>query len=123
MPLLKIAGAVLVVVAAEIVNTSAGVVVPPDDTVTFAAPVAVVKDAGTAAVSVVEDENVVVRPEPFHTTCAVWLKPVPVTASVNAAPPAVALKGFNWVNESALAPEAMLPVKFTVADCGEVAES
>ena len=39
--------------------------------------------------------KVVARADPFHWTTALEEKPLPVTASVNAGPPAVAEFGFN----------------------------
>jgi len=46
-------------------------------------------EAGIATVNLVEDTKVVVGLSPFHCTTESGTKPVPVTVSVNAAPPAV----------------------------------
>jgi hypothetical protein len=49
--------------------------------------------AGICACSDVELLNDVVRAAPFQSTTEPWMKFVPVTVRVNAAPPAVALAG------------------------------
>jgi hypothetical protein len=71
--------------------------VPPEETVTVAVPAAAIKLAGTAAVNCVALPKVVVRVAPFHRTTAPEAKPVPLTISVNAAPPATAVFGFSDV--------------------------
>jgi hypothetical protein len=50
-----------------------------------------------AAVNWVEEIYVVVRFEPFHCTTELDTKPVPLTVSVNAAPPATAVLGLRLV--------------------------
>jgi hypothetical protein len=62
-------------------------------TVTFAVPELAISLAGTAAVICVAVTNVVVSAAPFHFTTELARKPLPLTVSVNAAPPADALVG------------------------------
>ena len=71
---------------------------PPDTTVIVAVPAAVVRLAETGAVSWPAFTNVVTNPEPFHCTDAPERNPLPLTVSVNAGPPAVALVGFRDVS-------------------------
>jgi hypothetical protein len=67
--------------------------VPPPgaalNTVTWAVPAVAMSDAGIATVNRVAETYVVVRLAPFHHTAEPLTKPVPLTVSVNAAPPAV----------------------------------
>ena len=82
--------------AALIVNVSAPDVPPPGvglNTVTEAVPAVAMSLAGTAAVNCVAVPGVVTNAAPFHFTTEVLMKFVPVTVSVNAAPPAVAEDG------------------------------
>jgi hypothetical protein len=58
-------------------------------TVTWAVPAAAMSAAGIAALKRVEEAKVVVRFAPFHCTTESATKPLPLTVSVNAAPPAV----------------------------------
>ncbi|HEY4817520.1 MAG TPA: hypothetical protein VIH67_08810 [Candidatus Acidoferrum sp.] len=69
--------------------------VPPDAvfTVTAAVPMLAIKAAGTAAVSCVKLPNVVASATPFHSTTFPATKLLPLTASVNAEPPAFLLEG------------------------------
>jgi hypothetical protein len=79
-----------------IVNVCAFDVPPPGagfTTVTDAAPAAATFAAGTIAVSLIEDTNVVTRGEPFQLTVEVETKLVPFTVKVNWADPAVAEAG------------------------------
>ena len=59
------------------------------ETVTIAVPPVAMSAAVMAACKLVLDTNVVVRALPFHCTVEEDTKPVPVTVSVNAAPPAI----------------------------------
>ena len=62
---------------------------PPGDgltTLTVAVPTAVISDAGTVAVSEVDDTKVVARFAPFQVTTDVDTKFVPVTVSMKAGP-------------------------------------
>ncbi len=65
--------------------------------VMLALPALAIKLAGTAAVSCAELTNVVVSAVPFHCTLAPERKLVPLTVSVNPAPPAVAEVGLRLV--------------------------
>ena len=71
--------------------------VPPpgvgSNTVTWAVPATAVSAAGIAAVNRVAETNVVVRFAPFHCTTKPLKKPLPLTVSVKAAPPAVRAVG------------------------------
>jgi hypothetical protein len=67
--------------------------VAPAATVTLALPAVAIRLAGTAAVNRVALVNVVASGEPFHCTVSLETKPVPVTVSVMAGPPAVAELG------------------------------
>jgi hypothetical protein len=62
-------------------------------TVTVAVPETVIRLAGTAALNCVADTNVVLSAEPFHCTLSPLTKFVPLTVSVNPAPPATAVPG------------------------------
>src|SRR5439155_593156 len=81
---------------AVIVNVC-GLEVPPPgagvNTVTEAVPAVAMSAAVICAVSCVLLPNVVVRWPPFHCTMDELMKFVPVTVSVNAAPPATAVLG------------------------------
>jgi len=66
-------------------------------TVTLALPVFVIRLPGTAAVNCVPFTKVVESGVPFHCTVAPETKPVPLTVSVNAAPPAMAPFGLSEV--------------------------
>jgi hypothetical protein len=59
------------------------------NTVTWAVPAVAMSEAGIAALNRVEETYVVVRLAPFHWTTESVAKPVPLTVSVKAAPPAV----------------------------------
>src|SRR5207249_3071331 len=67
-------------------------------TVTLAMAATARSVAGIAAVSWVALTNVVVRVAPFHLTVLPLTKLLPVTVSVKAAPPVVALAGDSVVN-------------------------
>ena len=75
--------------------------VPPPgvelNTVTWAVPDSAMSAAVIAAVNRVEDTYVVVRLDPFHCTTELMTKPLPLTVSVNAVPPALAVFGFRLV--------------------------
>jgi len=62
-------------------------------TVMGTVPVAAISAALIEAVTRVLLTKLVVRGEPFHRTTAPFTKPVPLTVSVNADPPAAALLG------------------------------
>jgi hypothetical protein len=86
----------LIVGTARIVNVCAFEVPPPGvgfTTVMEAVPAAAISDAGTVAVSCVEETNVVAREVPPQRTVEVETKFVPVTVTVNWGPPAVAQAG------------------------------
>ena|ERR1700730_5460407 len=68
-------------------------------TVTCAEPAFAMSAAVIAPLTVVPFTKVVVRGEPFQSTCDVDTKPVPLTVRVNAAPPCVALEGWSLVND------------------------
>src|SRR6267143_5645078 len=90
--------------------------VPPSTpgivTVTWALPAAAISEAGIAAVTWVGLTRVVVRAVPFQRTLAPMSYPVPVSVSVNPAPPVVALEGDSAVS---VGPPA-LTGKVTAAD-------
>lgn len=67
-------------------------------TVTLAVPAAAMSLAGIAAVNCVALTKVVVRRFPFHQTVDALTNPLPLTVSVNAAPPAVVELGFKLVS-------------------------
>jgi hypothetical protein len=75
--------------------------VPPPgaglNTVTCAVPATAMSEAGTEAVSCVDETKLVVRSEPFHLTTEPEIKFVPFTVRVNPAPPAVAEFGLRLV--------------------------
>jgi hypothetical protein len=80
------------------VNVRALEVPPPGaglNTVTWTVPAAAISEAEIAAVSCVEDINVVVRFDPFQRTIEPATKLVPLTVSVNPAPPEVADVGLK----------------------------
>src|SRR5207237_45177 len=88
------AGVVIVNVwAPEVPPSTPGIV-----TVTWAVPTAAMSEAGIAAVTCVGLTRVVVRAPPFQPTLAPMSNPVPVSVSVNPAPPAVALEGDSAVS-------------------------
>src|SRR5438477_80722 len=88
------AGAVIVNVwAPEVPPSTPGIV-----TVTWAMPTAAMSEAGIAAVTCVGLTRVVVRAPAFQPTLAPTSNPVPVSVSVNPAPPAVALEGDSVVS-------------------------
>jgi hypothetical protein len=66
-------------------------------TVTAAVPPDAMSAAVIAAVTWVGETYVVVRPDPFQFTVEPETKPVPLTVSVNAVPPAVAEAGLRLV--------------------------
>jgi hypothetical protein len=91
MPAMVGAGLVL-----TMVNTDAPDDPPPgagELTVTLAVPAPAMSLAGTDAVSCASLMNVVVSAVPFQLTVEDATKPVPLTVSVNALPPAVVLAG------------------------------
>src|SRR5882762_5030078 len=88
------AGVVIVNVwAPEVPPSTPGIV-----TVTWAVPTAAMSETGIAAVTCVALTRVVVRAAPFQRTLAPMSNPVPVSVSVNPAPPAVALEGDSAVS-------------------------
>ena len=81
-----------------IVNVTALDVAPQGlgfTTVTEAAPAAAIREAGTVAVSCVDETNVVTSAVAFHFTVEVETKFVPFTAKVNCGPPAAAQVGLS----------------------------
>src|SRR6266404_29508 len=102
------AGVVIVNVwAPDVPPSTPGIV-----TVTWALPAAAISEAGIAAVTCVGLTRVVVRAAPFQRTLAPMSYPVPVSVSVNPAPPVVALEGASAVS---VGPPA-LTGKVTAAD-------
>ena len=93
--------------------------VPPPgvgvNTVTEAVPAAAMSLAGMAAASPVEDTYDVVRSAPFHLTTEPVMKLLPVTVSVNPAPPAVIDVGLMPVVAGTGLLSAVLIVYCTVA--------
>src|SRR6266850_1621815 len=88
------AGVVIVNVwAPDVPPSTPGIV-----TVTWALPAAAISEAGIAAVTCVGLTRVVVRAAPFQRTLAPMSYPVPVSVSVNPAPPVVALEGASAVS-------------------------
>jgi hypothetical protein len=85
--------------------------------VTEGVPAVAISLAEIAAVNCVALTKVVVRALPFHCTVAPETKFVPVTVSVKAAPPAVALEG-----ESALRVGTGLPPVTVMVSGGELVE-
>jgi len=80
---------------AAIVNVTAPDVAPQLTTVTDAVPAVAIREAGTVAVSCVDETNVVASAVPFHFTVEVEIKFVPFTVKVNCGPPAVAQVGLS----------------------------
>jgi hypothetical protein len=80
-----------------IVNVAALDVAPAQGfaTVIDAVPAVAIREAGTVAVSWVEETNVVVRAVPFHFTIEPETKLVPLTVNVNCEPPAAAQVGLS----------------------------
>src|SRR5438874_1040926 len=102
------AGVVIVNVwAPDVPPSTPGIV-----TVTWALPAAAISEAGIAAVTCVGLTRVVVRAAPFQRTLAPMSYPVPVSVSVNPAPPTAALEGDSAVS---VGPPA-LTGKVTAAD-------
>ena len=115
---------------AVIVNVCAFDVAAQLATVIDAVPLVAIREAGTVAVSRVEETNVVVSAVPFHFTVEPETKLVPFTVRVNCGPPALAQVGLSElivgaaliVNVSSavpvplplVAPRAMLYVPTTV---------
>src|SRR5256714_3218965 len=71
-------------------KSSGAEVTPPDSTVTGTAPAAVIRLAGTDAVTWLASSHVVVSALALHFTTASWPKLMPRTTSRNALPPAIA---------------------------------
>lgn len=102
-------GLLMVKVAdAEVPPPGAGFV-----TVTLIVPPVAISAARMAAVSCVALTNAVVFAAPLKFTTAPLTKPVPLTVSVNAAPPAVALAGDSDVMTGA----GFVPVPLSVTTC------
>jgi hypothetical protein len=80
---------------AAIVNVTAPDVAPQLTTVTGAVPAVAIREAGTVAVSCVDETNVVVSAVAFHFTVEVETKFVPFTVKVNCGPPALAQVGLS----------------------------
>jgi hypothetical protein len=81
-----------------IVNVTALDVAPQGlgfTTVIEAAPAVAIREAGTVAVSCVEETNIVVSAVPFQFTVEPETKLVPFTVNVNCGPPAVAQVGLS----------------------------
>jgi hypothetical protein len=81
--------------AAVIVNVCAFDVAAQLATVIDAVPLVAIREAGTVAVSRVEETNVVVSAVPFHFTVEPETKLVPFTVRVNCGPPALAQVGLS----------------------------
>ena len=77
--------------------------------VTLAEPAAIMSAARIAAVSRVVDTNVVVRGKPFQFTTAPLTRPLPLTVSVNGAPPGAVVVGLKLV----IAGTALVPTVVT----------
>ncbi len=99
-----------------IVSVCAALVEPPLATVTAAVPTLAMSDALTCACNCVVETNVVARALPFHFTTDDELKPVPITVSKYAGPPAVTNAGASDVSPNGasatvtdIAFEEMLP--------------
>jgi hypothetical protein len=88
--------------AGEMVNVVSADVAPEVVTVTFAEPEVAIRLAGTAAVSCVALTYVVVSAVLPHCTVEPETKFVPLTVSVNAAPPAVVEAGERLVMVGAI---------------------
>ena len=83
---------------ALIVNVTAFDVPPQGVTMVIeAVPGVAISEAGTVAVSCVEETNVVVNAVPFHFTVEPETKLVPFTVNVNCGPPATAQFGLSEV--------------------------
>ena len=82
---------------AAMVKVAPADVTPFSTTVTFAVPTAAMRLAGTWAVNCEALAKLVVSAVPFHCTMALETKPVPLTVSVKAAAPAVAVFGLRDV--------------------------
>jgi len=80
---------------AAIVNVCVFDVAPQLTTVIEAVPAAVIRDAGTIAVSRVEETKVVVNAVAFHFTVEPETKLVPLTVRVNCGPPTAAQVGLS----------------------------
>jgi hypothetical protein len=78
-------------------------VIPGFTTVTLALPTFVIRLPGTVAVNCVAFTKLVKSGEPFHFTVAPETKLEPLTVSVNAGSPTVALFGLSEVNVAPLA--------------------
>ena len=90
-------------VGIDTVNVNAfDAVVPGLIAVTWAVPAAAMSLAGMAALTCVALTKVVERAAPFQFTVAPETKLLPLTVSVKAAPPAVALAGESEVSEGAV---------------------
>jgi hypothetical protein len=102
LPAIVVFGEILVRVTPGAVTLKGRVDVlwPPEVTPTAAVPAAIIRIAGTDAVSWFALTNVVVRALPFQVTTAFELKPEPVAVSVNAAPPATPVFGEMLVSDS-----------------------
>jgi hypothetical protein len=72
--------------------------------------------AGTTAVNWVALTNVVARLVPLHRTVVPEENPVPVTVSVNAGPPAVAVVGLSCVRAGPFATVKVTAFEVTVLD-------
>ena len=97
--------ALTVIVAGGAIVKGTGPDVPPPgagvDTLTCAVPAAARSPVEIEACNCVELTKVVGRVEPFHLTIELELKLLPVTVSVNAAPPARARSGESVVTTGA----------------------
>jgi hypothetical protein len=80
-------------------NTRVSLRPAPSETATLAGPGLAISAAGTAAVNCVRLTNVVLSRDPFHTTAAVLLYPLPVTVSVKEGPPEAAEDGLKLKRE------------------------
>src|ERR1019366_4703998 len=69
--------------------------VAPSKTATLAAPVAAISDAGTVAANCVPLTNIVLSGDPFQSTVAVSLNPLPIAVRMKEGPPATAKEGLK----------------------------
>ena len=105
--------------AAVIVKLTVFDVAPPGAcTLTEAVPADVIRLAGTAALNCVADTKVVLSAEPFHNTLSPLTKLVPLTVSVNAAPPATVVAGEIEVMDGTGGGGAKT-MRVTATACGE----
>jgi len=92
-------GLVEVIVGDAVIVNVTAFDVPPQGVITVieAVPAVAISEAGTVAVSCVEETKVVVSAVPFHLTVEPDMKLVPFTVNVNCGPPATAQFGLSEV--------------------------